>query len=68
MEKGWKQVFITGDNYKAEIARDLLEENGINSVILNQKDSVYQTFGDIEVYVNEMDETESLEILKQLKS
>jgi hypothetical protein len=67
MEKDWKQVFLTGEFYKAEMARDLLELNGINSVILNQKDSVYKTFGDVEVYVNELDEGRAIEILNELK-
>jgi len=67
MEKDWKQVFLTGESYKAEIARDLLENNGINSVIMNQKDSVYQTFGDLAVYVNEQDEEKAIEILNELK-
>jgi hypothetical protein len=67
MEKDWKQVFLTGESYKAEIARDLLENNGINSVILNQIDSVYKIFGNIEVYVNEEDEEKAIEILNELK-
>jgi hypothetical protein len=67
MEKDWKQVFLTGEFYKAEMARDLLELNDINSVILNQKDSVYKTFGDVAVYVNELDEEKAIEILNELK-
>ncbi len=67
MEKDWKQVFLAAEMYQAEIARELLENNGINSVVLNQKDSVYLTFGDIQVYVNENDETKAIEILKELK-
>jgi hypothetical protein len=68
MEKDWKQVFLTGEMYRAEMARELLELEGISSVIINQKDSVYQTFGDIEVFVNDADEPMAIEILKQLKS
>jgi hypothetical protein len=67
MEKDWKKVFLTGDSIKAEMARELLEINEINSVVLNQKDTVYQVFGDIEVYVNEAEELAALEILKNLK-
>ena len=68
MEKDWKQVFLTVELYQAEIARELLEMNGIEAVILDKKDKVYQVFGDIEVYVNETDEAKALEILKNLKS
>jgi hypothetical protein len=66
MEKDWKQVFLTGEYYKAEMARDLLEINGINSVVMNQKDSVYQTFGDVAIFVNEVDEEKAIEILNEL--
>lgn len=68
MEKGWKLVYCTGEDYKAAIAKELLEENGVRSVILNRKDSTYQTFGDIELYVSEEDEQKSELILKQLKT
>jgi len=67
MEAGWKQVFLTGQDYQAEMARELLENYGIQVVLLNQKDSSYITFGDIEVYVPEADEKNALEILKDLK-
>lgn len=67
MEKDWKQVFLTGEMYRAEMARELLENNGINAVIMNKKDSSYTAIGDIEVYVNKNDEEKSIEILKDLK-
>lgn len=68
MEKDWKQVFLTGELYRAEMAKEILENNGINAVVLNQKDSSYITFGNIEVYVNEQDESRAIEILKDLKN
>ena len=67
MEKDWKQVFLSGEMYKAEIARELLENSGINAVLLNQKDSSYTSFGNIEVYVNEKDYNMAIEILKEIK-
>lgn len=68
MEKGWKQVFLTGELYQAEIARELLEINGVNAVVMNQKDSSYTSFGNIEVFVSENDEERAIEILKELKN
>jgi hypothetical protein len=50
---GWKLVFTTTALYQAEMLKSLLEEEDITAVIVNQKDSSYLTFGDIEVYVNE---------------
>jgi len=67
MEKDWKQVFLTGELYQAEIAKELLENSEINSVIMNHKDSEFIQIGDIEVYVNEADEEKAVEILKELK-
>ena len=67
MEKGWKKVYFSGDEFKVLIARDLLTENGINAVIMNQKDSSYTSFGDVELYVEKHDEDEADRILDQLK-
>ena len=66
MEKGWEKIYFSGDQFQVFIARDLLAENGINAVIMNQKDSSYLTFGDVELYVEEQDVKKSLEILDQL--
>lgn len=66
MEKGWEKIYFAGDEFKVIIARDLLAENGINAVIMNQRDSSYLFFGDIELYVEEQDAEKSREILDQL--
>jgi hypothetical protein len=67
MEKGWKEVYITAHEYKASMAKDLLTNEGIKAIILNQHDSVYQSFGEFSVHVAETDETKAVEILKKLK-
>ena len=66
MEKSWKKIYFSGDEFKVLIARDLLAENGINAVIINQKDSSYLVFGDVELYIEEQDEQEALKVLDQL--
>ena len=66
MEKGWEKIYFSGDQFKVIIARDILAENDINAVIMNQKDSSYLTFGDVELYVEDHDKMKSLEILDQL--
>lgn len=66
MEKSWKKVYFSGDELKVIIARDLLTEYGIKSVIMNQKDSSYTSFGDVELYIEEQDESAALRILDQL--
>lgn len=68
MEEGWKQVFLTGEEYKAKMAKDLLENEGIKAVLMNHHDSAYKSFGNIEVFVQEEDEQKALELLKELKN
>lgn len=67
MEKGWKDVFLTVHEYKATIAKDILENAGLKVVIMNQHDTAYQSFGDFVVYVEEKEEQKALELLKDLK-
>lgn len=67
MEKGWKEVYITAHEYKASIAKELLENEGIKSVVINQHDSAYQTFGEISIYVAEKDAEKATLLLKNLK-
>ena len=67
MEKGWKEVYFTSHEYKADIAIELLENEGIKAVKLNQHDTAYQSFGEISIYVAEKDESMAVELLKNLK-
>jgi len=67
MEKGWKEVFITAHEYKASMAKDLLESEGLKAVVINQHDSAYQTFGEFSVHVAEKDVEKAPELLKNLK-
>lgn len=67
MEKGWKDVFLTAHEYKATIAKDILENAGLKVVIMNQHDTAYQSFGDFVVYVEESEEQKAIELLKELK-
>jgi len=67
MERDWKEVFMTAHEYKASMAKDMLENEGIKTVILNQHDSAYQSFGEFSVLVAEADEAKAIEIIKKLK-
>lgn len=55
MENNWIKVYTTQDPVTAEIIKQGLIENDIAAVIMNKKDSSYQTFGIIEVLVNKKD-------------
>ena len=49
MEENWVVVNITNSVYHAEMIKLMLSDNGIESFIINKKDSNYH-FGDIEIY------------------
>lgn len=66
MEDGWKKVYVTREQYRVQMSKDILEQNSITAVIMNHRDSAYP-IGDFELYVREEDETKSLELLKELK-
>ncbi len=68
MEKDWQVAYVTGDQYRAEMARQILDQNGIEAVIMDQKDSAYTTFGDIEVFVKGENQEAARELLKELES
>ncbi|MFV0593518.1 MAG: DUF2007 domain-containing protein [Draconibacterium sp.] len=67
MEKGWTQVYMTAVEYEAEMAKDILSNAGIQSVILNQHDTAYQSFGELKLFVSERDYEKAVELLKNLK-
>ena len=66
MEKGWKNIYNTSDDYLVSLATDLLDNNEIESVVINHKDSAY-VWGEYELYVKEEVEDQALQILEQLK-
>ena len=68
MEKGWKEVFLTRDEVRATMARDILNNADIPAVLLNQRDSSYLTFGDFIVIVPEDTEEKALDLIKDLKN
>ncbi len=52
MEKDWVKIYITKDNFEAEILKGLFDTENIDSVILNKKDSSIIAFGEIELYTH----------------
>jgi hypothetical protein len=66
MEKDWVCVFRTEQGFQAEIARDILENEEIDCVVLNEHDSVIPSIGELEVWVHEDFEVTATELLKDL--
>jgi hypothetical protein len=53
MNEGWVEIFSSGSEIRAELLKQALAEAGVVSVVINQKDSSYLSFGDVQVYVQE---------------
>ena len=56
------KIYSSNNSNQALIIKQMLEENGINVVLLNKQDSSYLMFGLIELYVhkNETDKVKKL--------
>ena len=58
------KLLSTDNPNKAEITKQMLEENNINVVLLNKQDTSYLMFGSIELYVNEEQLNQAKDLLK----
>ena len=62
VDKNWVKIYTTAANYKAELLKGLLMENGINAIIVNKQDSSY-LFGELELYVMPNDAIQAKHII-----
>jgi len=53
MEKKWSKIFSSTNPIEVEILKQMLKENGVISIDINQQDSSYNMFGNINLYVQE---------------
>ena len=60
----WVSVFSTTEEFVAERIKEVLTDSGIPAVVLNQRDSSYKTFGDINVMVNKEDREKAEQVIK----
>jgi hypothetical protein len=67
MENNWVIVHTVAQEYEAELIKSLLEQNNIDCVIVNKKDSAY-LFGEIEIFVDVEDAFIAKQVIQNLKS
>lgn len=60
------RAYETKQEYLAEMAKALLFDNNIESVIINKKDSSYNSLGYLELYVDRDNLIRAKQILKKL--
>jgi hypothetical protein len=66
MEKDWVSVYQTGQKFEAEMAREILENESINCVLIDENDSLFPSIGEVEVMVHKDFEARAKELLKDL--
>jgi len=66
MDENWQEVFSTSQPWQAEMAKQILEENGIAAVVVKPK-RFKLSFGEINVYTELTHADQAKELLKELK-
>jgi hypothetical protein len=66
MDENWIEILNSDKAYRIEIAKQALLDEGIESVVMNQKDSSY-LIGDVCLYVRKEFAERASEILKNLQ-
>lgn len=62
----WVKIYSFESQYQAELLQGLLENNGIKSVVVNAKDSMF-LIGEYELYVLKGDEKKSEAVMEEYK-
>ena len=62
---GWSEIFSTTSSALASMKKHVLEEEGVSVILLNQKDSLYNNFGEIKIYVKAEDSIKALRIIRE---
>jgi hypothetical protein len=65
MEKDWVKIYYTNQLFRAEIVKGMLEENGINVVLINRQDSSYLVSlpGMVELFIHNSQESDARQLL-----
>lgn len=63
----WTSVYSSNKPWQAEIAKQVLNDHGIEAIVVNKQDSNY-LFGEVEVYTQPEDVARAKELLKNIES
>lgn len=63
--EGWTQIYSTTSNALANMKKHLLEDRGISVILLNQRDSLYNNFGEIKLYVKPENAIKAIRIIEE---
>jgi 3-dehydroquinate synthase class II len=65
MKNDWIKVFETSFPLEAEIVKTMLIEHGISAVVMNKQSSSFNSFGFVEVMVNEEQASEAILLIEK---
>ncbi len=60
----WSNVYASKMPYRVEIVKDILNQKGIEAIVMNKKDSAYDIFGQLEVHVKAESVLNALKIIE----
>jgi hypothetical protein len=64
MDGNWVKIYSSASLQKIEIVKAVLEDNQIEVVAMNKRDSSYPVFGDIELLVPRDKALQAIQIIK----
>lgn len=64
----WVLVFSTAAPYQAEIVKQMLENNGLEAIVMNKQDSSYPMLGEADVLVSKENETKARKLIDEFES
>jgi len=66
MDKDWLKIFSSDQIHTVELIRSYLLEHDIEAIVLNQRDSAYGAFGDVELYVHRSENVKAQHLVKSM--
>lgn len=63
MEKNWVKIYTSTNAFKSSVVKSVLNDHQIEVIEMNKKDSSYQNFGEIELYIHASYFDEAIEII-----
>lgn len=64
MNDKWIKIYTSHQFFKSDMVKQILIDKGIDAVVMNKQDTAYK-FGEIEVYIPQIDYSNALEIIIQ---
>lgn len=63
MEKNWVKIFTSTNFYQSEMVKQALTGHHIDTVLLNKQDLSQRSSGNMEVYIQQEDFSNAIEII-----